>query len=171
MHSLAWWSICIVLPAAAVIDMRTRRIPNWLSLPFLMAGLVGHSATEGLSGAGQSFAGLGLGLVLFGIPYLLHGSGMGDLKLGAGVGAWIGPSQLLLAFVATGIVGGVIAVGYALRRGRLGQCLDSTSDLLVHFARAGIRPHRSIRLEQPNRLSIPYAPAIAIGTLFSFLAQ
>jgi len=86
------------------------------------------------------------------------------------VGAWIGPSQLALAFVVTGIAGGVMAVVYALWNGCLGRCLDNTGDLLAHFGRVGIRPHRSITLDEREAISIPYAPAIAIGTLFSFLA-
>jgi prepilin peptidase CpaA len=97
--------------------------------------------------------------------------GMGDLKLAAGVGAWIGPGQLFLAFVVTGIVGGVFAVVYALRRGSLGRCLDGTSDLLAQFVSFRIRPHEQIRLDNSNTLSIPYAPVIAIGTLFSFFAR
>jgi len=64
-----------------------------------------------------------------------------------------------------------MAAGYALWRGRLGQCLDNTGDLLAHFAKSGMRPHSAIRLEEKKALSIPYAPAIAIGTLFSFFAQ
>jgi prepilin peptidase CpaA len=171
MHSLAWWPNLVVLLAAAGIDLRTRRIPNWLSLPFLAAGLIFQSATDGFPGAGRSMSGLALGVVLFGIPCLLHGSGMGDLKLAAGVGAWIGPGQMLIAFVVTGIVGGIMAVGYALWRGCLGRCVDNTGDLLVHFAKEGIKPHHSIRLDKGEGISIPYAPAIAIGTLFSFFAQ
>ena len=81
------------------------------------------------------------------------------------------PSQLFLAFVVTGIVGGVFALCYALWRGRLGASLDMTGDLLLHFARSGMRPHDQIRLEDEKAVSIPYAPAIAIGTLFSFFAQ
>ena len=125
----------------------------------------------GFSGAGNSLAGIALGALLFGIPCLLQGSGMGDLKLAAGVGAWIGPSQLFVAFAMTGFVGGLFALAYAVWRGRLGQCLDNTSDLLAHFAKSGIRPHRAIHLEARNAISIPYAPAIAIGTAFSFFAQ
>ena len=79
-------------------------------------------------------------------------------------------SNKLMVHVVTGIAGGVMAVVYALWNGCLGRCLDSTGDLLAHFVRAGIRPHRSITLDERKAISIPYAPAIAIGTLFSFLA-
>jgi prepilin peptidase CpaA len=96
---------------------------------------------------------------------------MGDLKLAVAVGAWIGPGQLFIAFIVTGIVGGVFAICYALWRGSLGRCLDNTADLLAHFGRLRARPHGEIRLGKTGALSIPYAPAIAVGTLFSFFTR
>jgi len=171
MHSIAWWPSLAVLLVASGIDLRTRRIPNWLVVPFLLSGVAVRSIGGGLAGARQSLSGIALAVLLFGIPWFLKGMGMGDLKLAAGVGAWICPGQMLIAFVVTGMVGGVLAVGYALWRGCLGKSLDLTGDLLFHFARSGMRPHDQIRLGDRNAVSIPYAPAIAIGTLFSFFAQ
>jgi prepilin peptidase CpaA len=171
MHSIAWWPSFGVLLVASGIDLFTRRIPNWLVVPFLISGIALQFVTGGWAGGGRSLAGIGVALLLFGPPCFLKGMGMGDLKLAVGVGAWIGPGQLFIAFVMTGIVGGVIAIGYALWHGRLGNCLDNTSDLLTHFAKSGARPHQDIRLGEAKAISIPYAPAIAIGTLFSFFAQ
>jgi prepilin peptidase CpaA len=96
--------------------------------------------------------------------------GMGDVKLAASVGAWIGPGQLLIAFLASSMVGGVFAVLYALWCGSLGRCLDNTNNLLAQFAKGRMRPHNEITLANASALSIPYAPAFAIGTLFSFFA-
>ena len=171
LHSIAWWPSLVVLVIASGIDLRTRRIPNWLVLPFLVAGLAVQSATAGFPGAMQSLAGIALATLLFGVPCFLRGMGMGDLKLAAGVGAWIGPSQLFMAFVVTGIVGGIFAVAYALWRGRLGESLDGVGDLFSHFMKSGARPHDQIRLEDRRSIAIPYAPAIAIGTLFSFFTR
>ncbi len=171
MHSFAWWPNFVVLLLASGIDLYSRRVPNWLSVPFLISGLLVNAIMGGLAGTGRSLAGIALASVLFGIPSLLQGSGMGDLKLAAGVGAWIGAGQLFLAFVVTGMVGGVFGVGYALWRGRLGECLDNTGDLLGHFTKGRLRPHDRIRLANTKAISIPYVPAIAIGTIFSFFAQ
>jgi len=171
MDSIAWWPTVTVLVVASIIDVYTRRIPNWLVLPFFLSGLVVRSLTGGFPGTGRSLAGVALACLLFGVPCLLRGMGMGDLKLAAGVGAWIGPGQLFMAFVVTGIVGGILAVAYSLWHGSLGRCLDNTGDLLAQFARFRVRPHEQIRLGNSAALSIPYAPAIAIGTLFSFFAR
>ena len=97
--------------------------------------------------------------------------GMGDLKLAAGVGAWVNPSQFVMAFIVTGIVGGIMAACYALRHPSLDRCMDSTGELVVQPAKGRIPPQADVRLGSSRALSIPYAPAIAIGTLFSFFMQ
>jgi prepilin peptidase CpaA len=95
--------------------------------------------------------------------------GMGDLKLCAAIGAWIGPSQMLFALVVTGIAGGIIAAGYALRRKSLSRSLEGAADLAGRLW--GKRGQDRLALDRPGALAIPYAPAIAIGTLFAYLAQ
>jgi prepilin peptidase CpaA len=164
MLSIAWWPNVIVLVLAAGIDMYSHRIPNWLVVPFLVGGLLVQSITGGLAGAGRSLAGMGVACLVLGVPCFLRAMGMGDLKLAAGVGAWVGWHQLLLALIYTGIAGGVLAVIYALGRGSLAACLDRTGDLL-HLQNRG-----HARLGSPAAVAMPYAPAIAIGTLFSFFA-
>lgn len=167
MEALVWWTSVLVLATASVIDLKTRRAPNWLTLPFLTAGLVAQSIHGRLPGAGRAFAGMALACLLYGIPCFLGAMGMGDLKLAAGVGAWIGPSQFFTASVFTALAGGVLATGWALRHGSLGASLDSAGDLLAC--------KRAVRLENGRKGSavtaIPYAPAIAIGALLSFLAR
>ena len=171
MDSVSWWLTVFVVVAAAVIDIRSRRIPNWLSLPYLVAGVVVSAYWGGMTGLGSSIAGIGLATVVVGILWYLRGMGMGDLKLLAAVGAWVGPGQLLLALVATGIAGGFLALGYALWHGSVGRALDGTAELILRLPEKGFRPHRTIRLDNPHALKMPYAPAIAIGTIFSFFAK
>ena len=170
MHTIAWWPSCAVLIAASGIDLWTRRVPNWLVVPFIAGGLAAHSFTGGPAGAGQSLAGIGVALLLFGWPCLLGGMGMGDLKLAAGVGAWVGAGQMFLAFVMAGMIGGAVAVFYALWRGCLGSSMDSTAELLAHFAKGRLRAHERIQLGAAKSISIPYAPVIAAGALLSFFA-
>src|SRR5713226_3428625 len=108
-HSVAWWPTFVVLGIAVVIDIRSRRIPNWLSLPFLAAGTVVSAWRGGLPDFAQSIAGIGLAVAVAGVLCYLRGMGMGDLKLFAAVGAWVGPGQLFFALIATGIAGGFLA--------------------------------------------------------------
>jgi prepilin peptidase CpaA len=170
-HTEAWWPTIVVLMIAVVIDIRSRRIPNWLSLPFLVTGMAVSALRGGSAAFAQSLAGIGLALVVAGALCYLRGMGMGDLKLFAAVGAWIGPGQLFVALIATGIAGGFLAAGYALCHRSLGKSLDSTGELLAGFGKTGFRPHATIALDNVQALKMPYAPAIAIGTMFSFFAR
>ena len=160
----------VVLVVAAGIDLRTRRVPNWLAIPFLVAGLVAQCVTGRLPGAGRSLAGVGLACVLYGIPCVIGAMGMGELKLAAGVGAWIGPAQFVTASVFTALAGGVLAVGWALWHGSLGASLDSAGDLLRPWRAPAAGSKKQVR-EGTAASAIPYVPAIAIGTLLSFLAR
>src|SRR5713101_1071376 len=171
MHTVAWWPTLAVLVVATVVDIRSRRIPNWLSLPFLVIGVVGSAIRGGLPAVGQSVAGIAVAVAVAGILCYLRGMGMGDLKLCAAVGAWIGPGQLLFALVATGIAGGFLAAGYALWCGSLGRSLDTTAELVSGFGKQGFRPHPTITLDNAVSLKMPYAPAIAMGTIFSFFTR
>src|ERR1035438_6903343 len=120
MPALVWWTSAVVLIVASGIDLRTRRVPNWLAVPFLVGGLATQSIKGGLPGSGRSLAGVALACLVFGVPWFIGAMGMGDLKLAAGVGAWIGPAQFVTASVFTALAGGVLAVGWALWHGALG---------------------------------------------------
>jgi prepilin peptidase CpaA len=153
MGTLAWWPVVIALAVATFTDLRSRRIPNWLTLPLLVAGLAAGGVVDGLPGLARSAAGDGLAVVLLVAFCFLRGMGWGDLKLCAAVGAWVGPGQLAFALVATGIAGGLMAMAALLRPGVAG------------------RKATRLTLDDPAAVKLPYAPAIAIGTLFSFLAK
>jgi len=171
MHSVAWWPTVVVVAIATVTDLRSRRIPNWLVLPFLVAGVAVSGWLHGWHGLLQSFEGLLLGGVLMGALAALGGMGMGDVKLCAAVGAWIGPSQLLVALVVMALAGGVMALCWAAAGGFLGQLFSSTGGLLAGFYKRGLRPHPELVLDNPLARKMPYAPAIAIGTLVSFFSR
>ena len=171
MHSIALWPTLIVVAVATFTDLRSRRIPNWLVLPFLLAGIVVSATLHGWSGVGQSLAGVALGGLVFGVLCWLGGMGMGDLKLCAAIGAWVGPAQLLTALVITGIAGGVMAIGWAAGGGFLGELFHGTGDLLLGFGKRGLRPHPDLVLNNPLTRKMPYAPAIAIGTIVSFFSH
>jgi prepilin peptidase CpaA len=171
MHSFAWWPTLAVLAVATFTDIRSRRIPNWLVLPYMAAGFVVPAWIQGWHGFVQSMGGFGLGALIYGILWWMGGMGMGDVKLVAAIGAWIGYEQLLFAMVVTGIVGGMMAVGWAIHGGFLGELFHGTGDLMLSWKKGGVAPNPEFALANPKRRKIPYAPAIAIGTLFSFLGS
>jgi prepilin peptidase CpaA len=171
MHSMAWWPILVVVVIATISDLRSRRIPNWAVVPFLLAGMITLTATQGWHGLAQSLEGVLLALLLLGILYWLGGMGMGDVKLCAAIGAWVGPGQLMLALVLMGMAGGLIALVLAIRGGFLKESLGGTGELVFGAWKRGFRSHTRLVLSNPEARKMPYAPAIAIGTILSFFAQ
>jgi len=172
LHSIAWWPTVLVLAVSTFTDLRSRRIPNWLVLPFLVIGLMVSFVPKSWHGVGivQSLEGMGLGLLLVGVLAFMGGMGMGDVKLCAAIGAWIGPKQLFVALVLTGIVGGIMAVIWAIAGGFLGELFTGTSDLLFRRRKGEESVESQHTLANPLARKMPYAPAIAIGTLISFFA-
>jgi len=166
MQSVVYWPIVAVLTVATFTDVNSRRIPNWLVLPCFLAGIAVLSVLYGWHGAGQSLEGAGLALLIYGFLFWMGGMGAGDVKLGIAIGAWIGPYQLFIALVLTGLAGGAMALLWAMRGGFLKELFQNTSGLLFSAKERG-----EAVLSNPQRRKMPYAPAIAIGTLISFLAQ
>lgn len=152
-----------LLVAAAALDLRTRRIPNVLTVSGIMIALALRSAF----GAGAMVDGLqsaGLALVIV-LPFFMLGAlGGGDLKLLVAVGAFMEPFQFVLALLATAVVGGVLAVGESIRRGAIRPLLSNTAGLATHVATGGRMGHRSA-IGRPGAVTVPYGLAIAIGSL------
>jgi prepilin peptidase CpaA len=171
MHSTAWWPTLIILAVATFTDLRSRRIPNWLVLPFLVAGVAVSGWLHGWHGIEQSLAGMALGAVLLGILFFMGGMGMGDVKLCAAIGAWIGPAQMGTALVLTGMAGGIMALCWAVAGGFVGELFSGAGELVFGLKKRGLRPHPELVLKNPLTRKMPYAPAIALGTLVSFFSR
>ncbi|MGD9364247.1 MAG: A24 family peptidase [Desulfobacteraceae bacterium] len=103
-------ALIIILLIAAVIDLRTFKIPNIVTIPAAVGALTYYGGQFGFSGLLFSLAGLGTGLLLLLIPYLMNGIGGGDVKLMGVVGAFLGAKAVAIAFLFTAIVGGIYAV-------------------------------------------------------------
>ena len=150
----------------ALIDLRTRRVPNPLTLGIAATG-VAFAATR-LSGLSVASAVLGLsvGVGLMLIPYIFGAMGGGDLKLFAALATFLGPGPTVLAFLYTLLAGGILAVTVALQRRRLQETVQNAA-VLVTTGGANVSA-----IENPtsnNRFA--YAPAIAVGTLVAALGM
>jgi prepilin peptidase CpaA len=171
MHTLAWWPTLVVLAIATYTDLRSQRIPNWLVLPFLLAGIGASAWQQGWTGIAHSLEGFALGAALFGLLYWIGGMGAGDVKLCAAIGAWIGPNQLLIAIVLTAIAGGILALVWAASQGFLKELLLRSVRLALRKKEYREQGEERMTLDHPRARKMPYAPAIAIGTLLSFFAH
>jgi prepilin peptidase CpaA len=154
------------LVAAVLIDVRSRRIPNWLTASMAVAGLL--MAAVGMSGLTLAQAALGCaaGLLLMLPGHVIGATGAGDVKLMAAIGAILGPSMVFSAFLATAVAGGIFAVIVAMRRGRLHATLDGTRQLIASPTQGKQAVESAGR---SNRFA--YGPAIAVGTLIAVLMR
>ena len=113
--------LLVVLTAvaiAAVTDLWSFKIYNALTLPLVASGFVYHGITGGSAGLAGSASGAAVGFGVFFLVFLLGGMGGGDVKLMAGVGAWLGaPATLVLAAVAS-LAAGVYALIVICTSGR-----------------------------------------------------
>ena len=154
----------------AIIDTQQHRIPNWLTYPGLVLGLGLRSLLFGWKGLLSSLAGCLLaGGVMF-LFYVVRAMGAGDVKLMAAIGALVGPSEATAVLLATAIFGGVLAIAYALYRRRMIATLKNVGSVLRFHAWAGAQAHPELNLDNPSALRMPYGVAIALGTLYAFVA-
>ena len=167
--TLAQWSGAFAIAATACwFDMRTRRIPNWLTFPAAALGLVAVSVIHGGPGIASSAAGLFVGLVLFFPLFVLKGLGGGDVKLMGALGAWLGTSMILGVAFYTALAGGALALALIVRHRYGGQAIRNLWLLLMHWRVFGIRPLDSLTLETSAGPKLPYALPIAAGLTLAF---
>ena len=157
------WTIAIALALiAGITDWRSRRIPNWLTVPSAALGLTLSTIFFGLSGAKSSLAGLGLGMLILFPFVIVHAFGFGDWKLVGASGAVLGADLLFQVFVVAAILNALIALVIVIARGRLWKTLGNIGHILGALVRFR-RPDPTISLDNPQTTKIPFGIAWALA--------
>jgi len=165
---LMYLPLACLLACAAGTDVRSRRIPNWLTLAMVATGIVQSFTPLAVTTPGESFIGLLVGFALPFVLYTLGGLGAGDVKLLAGVGAWVGAWPLVMIVVAAALIGLVLIVVQCAYHRRLLALATNTwalamSMLLVrrlgvaHVVETG-KTRRTLERQ------LPYAVPVLLGT-------
>src|SRR5262249_12353343 len=116
---------------AAWTDLRSRRIPNWLTVPGLAAGVTANTVLGGWGGLKSSLLGAGVGLALL-LPFvLLRSLGAGDWKLAGALGAFTGSSLLLDLLLGSVLVAGLMAVALVIQKKRLLQTVKNIGHIVI----------------------------------------
>jgi prepilin peptidase CpaA len=149
----------------AAIDLRTRRIPNVLTIGGAAVAFGYLAFTSGLTGLGQSIAGWATGVGLFLPIFLLGGMGAGDVKLLGAVGACLGPTETLYCALYSVLAGGVLGLIVALRHQYLGKALRNVWGLIGFWRAAGIQPAPGMSLADAKGPRLAYGAAIFTGTV------
>lgn len=152
---------------ACAVDLRTRRIPQVLTIGGALAGLFFHWVTGGWAGAGASLAGFVIGILIFLAPFALGGLGGGDVKLLGALGAWFGPTEAVWVALYAGAVGLVLAVCYALMLGYLKTAVTNVIVLLTFWRVNGVRPMPELTLAYGQGPRMAYALPILGGTVMT----
>ena len=151
---------------AAVTDQRSRKVPNWLTVPALGIALLVHTAANGLAGLGFSLLGFATGFGLLFVLWMIGGGGGGDVKLMGALGAWLGPQLTVVVFVASGAGVLLLTMG-AMMLGLMGRGMH-----YIRFRmRAGSLSHatgqadeESWRQQRQRYRILPYAVPVALST-------
>ena len=159
----------LILPTLLAIaggwtDWRSRRIPNWLTVPGLALGIAVNSWLHGWPGAKASLLGAGLGLALL-LPFVLIRSlGAGDWKFVGALGAFLGPENLLTVLVLGILVNGLMALIMIVRKKRLGETLRNLGRMLAAFLTMHL-PGPDLTLDNPDLVKVPFGVAVAIAVI------
>jgi prepilin peptidase CpaA len=161
----------LMYPVAALVcaasgsafDVRSRRVPNFLTLPGIACGLLLHLAFGGWAQLGLAAgAGLICGLIFL-VFWLAGGMGAGDVKLIAAVACLAGLPHVASLLILTALAGGVMALAMAMWRGRMKETLLNVGALAIHHRFEGLTPHPSLNVTNNETIRLPYAVAIAAG--------
>jgi prepilin peptidase CpaA len=158
-------AVLIIAIAAAICDVRTRRIPNVLTLGAAGLAFLFALVSQGADGLGLAVAGWLTGAALFFPFFALRGMGAGDVKLLAGLAAWFGPADAMWLAIFAAVAGGLFALVVALARGYLKQALVNLWFMFVQWRFLGIRSIAGFTLQDSRAPRLAYAIPIMVGAV------
>lgn len=167
------WLVTVTIIVMAVIDGVKLKVPNWLTYPMIISGWIYSytlSSYPGWEGLSYSLMGTMVGLAVLLPAYSIGGMGAGDVKMMAGIGAWMWVEVTIYSFAVAAVVGGVIAVAMVLLtkswQTHHDQFWAIWNEIMV------IRdPEKLAQIaaeRKPSMTLLPYGIPIAIGTIMYF---
>ena len=171
-----YWLVSMVLVYAAYIDGKQLRVPNWITFPMIVSGWVYSCIWYGLDGQlwyvglGWSLAGTAVGLATLLPAYAIGGMGAGDVKLMAGIGAWVYCAVTFYAFCVSAIVGAILAVAMIIIS-RQSKTHWNQFFFIINEIMTVRNPEALATIAGERKASmrlLPYGIPIAIGTIMYF---
>lgn len=164
MHEAIWILSAVFAMTAGFTDLRWRRIPNWLTYPAAPIAVALHAIAGRWPEAKLSLEGLALAAILFLVFYLLRGLGGGDLKLGIGLGAFVGVHHLIDVLVAILLINALIAIVLIIAKKRIWRTLRNIGRLIAAFFRFHL-PEKDLTIDNPEAIKVPFGVAAAVGVV------
>ena len=142
-------------------DLRSRRIPNWLTVPGLLLGVAANTVLGGWSGLRNSLLGAGLAMALLLPFWLLRSLGAGDLKFAVALGAYTGPGRLVDMLLVSVFVAGVMAMALVIYKRRFLETMRNIGHILISLVTFRL-PGSHVTIDNPEALTIPKGVALAL---------
>jgi prepilin peptidase CpaA len=165
-------ALLTVVITAAVFDLRTRRIPNWVSAAGALLGIgLNTFLRNGAAGAWFALEGLLAGFAVYFVLYLIRAMGAADVKLMGAVGAIVGWQNWVGLFIVTSIAGGILALAAAAAKGRLRKTLFNAGFILseLRHGRPAYLASEELDVRSDKAFRLPHCFTIAAGSIL-FLA-
>ncbi len=151
--------------AAAIWDIRVKRIPNKLTLPVFGLGLVYQIAfnqVDGLLAAGTGFA-AGFGLLF--LLWMIGSGGGGDVKLMGALGVWLGGKMTLMVLVASTVLAAVGTLFTIIFKATThGVWASKDHYLATGKTKKGEKPKKETVAQKQKRRTMGYAVPVALAT-------
>ena len=165
------WILAVVLAVIAGLgDLRTRRIPNRLTVSALLTGIAVNVWLSGWHGLAMSLEGAGIGLGLLLPVVLLRGLGAGDWKLMGALGAMVGPSKTITILIVSVCLAAGWGVVEMLRQHRVKSTLLNLWELVHGFVVFGLQPNPNISIDAPPLIKLPFGAVTAVATALALSA-
>src|ERR1700739_3025424 len=165
-----WILTVLFTSVAGAWDWRSRKIPNWLTVPGFVVGVTLTATLTGWTGIIFALKGAALALVMLLPLVLLRAFGAGDWKLMGAVGAFLGWRLFLFVLAGSIFASGFMAIIQMYRVGRVMETLSNMWILIRGFLAFGLKKNPKISLDNPRLLKLPFGVAVAAATIVCFCA-
>jgi prepilin peptidase CpaA len=153
------------VPLCMLSDVRSRRIPNPLSVAGVGVGVGLNVHYFGLTGLAMSTTGLVLAVVMLLAPFATGGIGGGDVKMMGALGAMLGPRLILFGLIVGLALGGIIAALHAARRGMLRATVTGFARRIGAALRLGTIEPLRMSAGDGSGITLPYSVPLGLGAL------
>jgi prepilin peptidase CpaA len=165
-----WILAAVFALAAGITDLRSRRIPNWLTYPAIPCAVTLHFLSSGWPGAKLSLLGTLVGLAIL-LPFvLLRSLGGGDWKLVGALGAFYGTQRLITVLMLTLLINGVMALVMVIWKRRFVQTLRNLGRMIAAFFHLHL-PGSELTIDNPQAITVPFGVAAALAVLLYTFSQ
>ena len=161
------FAVVVLTLIAMVSDLRTRTLPNWLTVSGFVIGVLFHVITGGWGGLGFAMGGFAVGFGILLLLWLIGGGGGGDVKLMGAVGAWLGPQMTLIVFLLStmfAVMGSIAVLIYTSINRGFGHVQSKYVKPRKISLKSGATATLADQAQLAQRRLMPYALPVALGT-------